>query len=195
MKEILKKIFYAAAVIMVVFVGWTLRARAVRDLPVDYDEDDYLRAAQLMAVEIQDKDLAGLMETNYRPEHPPLAKLVYGAALAPLPEAPLVPDAPTTASPNSNLPEPHFTQARKTASLLGTLEVLLLAIINPLAGLMPRPNRRPSIKTRPAISDNLNTLPCAGGEACLSPRLMISSSIRIPSLKKLNRSSPPVFQS
>ena len=133
--RLFSKILYAASVVLVVFVGWSLRMRAVDQLPIDYDEDDYLRAAQLMAAEIQGGDIAGLTETNYRPEHPPLAKLGYGVAVSSLPEASLVPDVGTDAPPADLLPEPHFTRARETASLLGTLEVLLLALINPLAGL------------------------------------------------------------
>lgn len=134
-RRLLDRIFYFLAVILVVFIGWSLRMRAADQLPIDYDEDDYLRAAQLMAVEIQDKDWSGLTATNYRPEHPPLAKLGYGVAIASFPEAPLVPDVGTNEPPAASLPEPQFTRARETASLLGTLEVLLLALINPLAGL------------------------------------------------------------
>ena len=122
-------------VIVVVLVGGWFRLRAAEMLPVDYDEDDYLRAAQLMAAEIKGGNWAGLMETNYRTEHPPLNKLAYALAIVTLPEARLVPDRSTTAPPAEDLPSPHFERARTVSAVLGTLEVLLLALLNPLAGL------------------------------------------------------------
>ena len=66
------------AVLLVVAVALLLRARAVHLLPVDYDEDDYLRAAQQQAIAIQAGDWGELTELNYRSEHPPLAMAVSG---------------------------------------------------------------------------------------------------------------------
>ncbi|MFN2145464.1 MAG: hypothetical protein ACK2T7_08920, partial [Anaerolineales bacterium] len=123
------------AVIAVVLLAWTLRMRAVEQLPIDYDEDDYLRAAQLIARDIREGNWTGLQESNYRPEHPPLAKIIYGLAISPLAPSSLIPDRPTSASPAPRLPVPDFQVARKTSAVLGTLEVLALAILNPLAGL------------------------------------------------------------
>ncbi|MBN2044888.1 MAG: sugar ABC transporter permease [Anaerolineales bacterium] len=129
------RIFYLLAVCAVVALAGRLRLRAVDRLPIDYDEDDYLRSAQLIAAEIQEQNWAGLQETNYRQEHPQLVKIAYGLAIAPLDRASLIPDQPTSASPAPRLPEPHYQIARKLSALFGSLEVLALAVLNPLAGL------------------------------------------------------------
>ncbi len=131
----MKKLSRILIVVAVVALAWMLRARAVDLLPIDYDEDDYLRAAQQMAVVIQAGDWAALTEINYRSEHPPLAKLAYGVALAGLPPADEIPDRPTTAGPAASLPQPHLDTARRVSALFGTLEVLVLALLNPLAAL------------------------------------------------------------
>jgi ABC-type sugar transport system permease subunit len=125
----------AAAIVGVTLVAMGLRLRAVKLLPIDYDEDDYLRAGQQYAQAIRQGDWQALTQLNYRPEHPPLAKLAYGLALAALPPADEIPDRPTTADPAASLPEPHLQVARTEAALFGTLEVLVLALISPLAGL------------------------------------------------------------
>jgi hypothetical protein len=111
------------------------RWQAVRHLPVDYDEDDYLLAAQQYAALIRAGDWAGFTETNYRPEHPPLSKILYALAILPAPEAPLLADRSTTAEPNQYLPLPQRRNARTLAAVFGVLEVALLALVNPLAGL------------------------------------------------------------
>src|SRR5678816_855314 len=74
-----------AAIIAVVAIAWALRMRAVDKLPIDYDEDDYLRAAQQYAAAIQAGDWAQFTQLNYRTEHPPLSKILYGFVIAPLP--------------------------------------------------------------------------------------------------------------
>ena len=123
-------------VLLVVLLSAALRLRAVNMLPIDFDEDDYLRAGQQFATAIQAGDWAGLTRYNYRSEHPPLQKIVYGIALAPLPPASEIPDLPTTAPPASALPEPHLMYARLSAALFSVLETLLLALLNPLAALL-----------------------------------------------------------
>jgi len=124
------------AVVSVALIALALRLRAVELLPIDYDEDDYLRAGQQYAAAFQAGDWAALTQLNYRPEHPPLAKLFFGAALAPLPPAPEIPDRPTTVGPAGSLPQPHLKMARVVAAVLGALEALALALVNPLAGLL-----------------------------------------------------------
>lgn len=113
-----------------------LRALAVSELPIDFDEDDYLRAGQQYAQAIQAADLDTLTALNYRTEHPPLAKVAYGIALAGLPAAPEIPDRPTSAPPATSLPQPHLTVARSVAGLFGTLEVLAVALVSPLGALL-----------------------------------------------------------
>jgi ABC-type sugar transport system permease subunit len=123
------------AVILVVALAWGLRARAVSLLGPDYDEDDYLRAGQEYAKLMRASDWDGFMDTNYRPEHPPFVKILIGASLLSAPEQPLIPDAATTAPPNATLPRDLLRPARLLNAIFGTLTVLLLAILNPLAGL------------------------------------------------------------
>lgn len=127
--------FRIVSIIVVTLIALSLRLRAVDLLPTDYDEDDYLRAGQQYAAAIQAGDWGALTRLNYRPEHPPLAKLVYGVALAGLPQADEVPDRPTTAGPARSLPQPLMRIARTTAAVSGVLEVLALALVSPLAGL------------------------------------------------------------
>lgn len=130
-----KKLLLLLAALLVVALAWNLRTFAVQTLPIDYDEDDYMRAAQEYAAVIRSGDLRGLSDYNYRPEHPPLPKILYGWAMAGDPEVPLIPDRPTTASPAQFLPRPHLNHARTLGAVFGTLTVALVALLNPLAGL------------------------------------------------------------
>ena len=122
-------------IIIVIAIAWALRWRAVTVLPVDYDEDDYLRAAQQYAALIRSGDWTGFTQTNYRPEHPPLAKIIFGVSILSAPEAPLIPDRSSSADPDQTLPKNLLRDARASSAVLGSLEVLLLALVNPLAGL------------------------------------------------------------
>lgn len=124
------------AILLVILVAWALRSRAVAMLPIDYDEDDYLRAGQEYAHLIRTSNWSGFLETNYRFEHPPLSKIITGISLLTTPEATLTPDAPTTADPNKNLPRALVKPARMVNAIFGILTVLVLAFINPLAGLL-----------------------------------------------------------
>jgi arabinogalactan oligomer/maltooligosaccharide transport system permease protein len=121
---------------LVLLLAWNLRLQAATYLPVDYDEDDYLRAAQEYAAVIRSGDFSGFLDHNYRPEHPPLLKILYGWAIADDPEVPLIPDRPTTAAPDATLPRPHLIHARTLGAVLGTLLVAALAVLNPLAGFL-----------------------------------------------------------
>ena len=131
----LRSCLYVLVILAVVGIAAGLRWRAVNMLPVDYDEDDYLLAAQQYASLIRSGDWKGFTETNYRPEHPPLAKIIFGISILPLPEAAPIPDQSTNADPNQSLPKDQLHNARVASAAFGILESLLLAIINPLAGL------------------------------------------------------------
>lgn len=124
------------AVILVIILAWTLRVRAVDRLPIDWDEDDYLRAAQEFSHLMRTSDWRGFLDTNYRPEHPPLAKIAYGIAILHLPEQPLIADVAITDPPTDSLPADQFHAARTEATFFGTLTAGLLALFNPLGGLM-----------------------------------------------------------
>ena len=86
----LKFLVTVLAMILIVFLAWALRWRAVTMLPGDYDEDDYLCAAQQYAALVRSGDWKGFTENNYRYEHPPLAKMLFGFSILPAPEAPVV---------------------------------------------------------------------------------------------------------
>ncbi len=132
-------LWIAARVGIVVAVGvlalW-VRLGTIDRLPIDFDEDDYLRAGQLYAEGFQAGDPSVLLRENYRPEHPPLTKILTGLALTPLEPAPLVPDRPTDAAPAESLPEPHFQVARGLQAAFGAAAALLLALVSPLAGIV-----------------------------------------------------------
>jgi multiple sugar transport system permease protein len=123
------------AVGLAVLLAWNLRSYAVATLPVDFDEDDYLRAAQEYAAVFRSGDLTGLTQFNYRPEHPPLSKILYGLSILPAPETPLLPDRPTSAGPDQTLPKDQLRNARTAGAILGTLTALAVALLNPLAGI------------------------------------------------------------
>ena len=124
------------SVIAITFIAWTLRSQAVTKLPVDYDEDDYMRAAQEFTLLIRTSDWSGFLETNYRTEHPPLQKILYGISLLAEPDRPLIKDKPTTAPPDRSIAHEFLEKARVVGAVEGTLTVLLLSLINPLGGLL-----------------------------------------------------------
>lgn len=124
------------AIILVTAIAWSLRMRAVETLPIDFDEDDYMRAAQQFTQLIRTGDWSGLQETNYRTEHPPLSKILFGIGLLSSPEAPLIADKPTSAPPDQTIPRELLQNARRVGVIEGTLTVLLLAVVNPIGGLI-----------------------------------------------------------
>ncbi|HSD83566.1 MAG TPA: hypothetical protein VLG46_06900, partial [Anaerolineae bacterium] len=117
-------------------VALGVRLYAVDKLPIDFDEDDYLRAGQIYATGLQHGDWSIFTRENYRTEHPPLTKIVNGLIMAGLPPASEIPDRPTSANPAEQLPQPHLANVRTTHAIFGTLEVFVLSLINPLAGLI-----------------------------------------------------------
>ncbi len=123
------------AILAVTLVALGLRLRAVNLLPIDYDEDDYLAAGQRYAAALRTGDWDRLINYDFNSEHPPLAKLVYGVSILSLPPGREIPEQPSTYPPARVLPRPHFTYARLTAATFGTLEVLAVALLNPLAAL------------------------------------------------------------
>ncbi len=125
---------YVVAVLAVVVLAGAVRWRAVQKLKVDFDEDNYLQAAQQMAIVMREGNWIELSRVDYNTEHPQLAKLAYAVALIPLEPAEQLLDAPVNGPRRESLPQPHLQRARTTSALIGTLEVLLLAILNPLAG-------------------------------------------------------------
>lgn len=130
-----RKIPVFSSALIVVAVAFGLRWIAMQRLPVDYDEDDSLNAAIHYAAVFRERDLQEIIDYEFNFEHPPLVKFFYGLAILPFPEAFPLSQKPASAPIASSLPEPHFNVARLQAVLFGTLEVLVLALVNPLAGL------------------------------------------------------------
>ncbi len=130
-----RTVFWLLAVLLAAGIAFGLRYRAALMLPIDYDEDDYLRAGQHYASALVSADTAEITRYAYNLEHPPLVKLAYGAVLSYLPAVDEIPQMPVSAPPAASLPQPHLRAARLTSAVFGTLQVLLLALLNPLAGI------------------------------------------------------------
>jgi hypothetical protein len=120
-------------VVLIIGLAWALHWRAVTMLPNDFDEDDYLSAAQGYAALFRSGNWAGFLNPDQFPEHPPLAKILFGLSILPAPETPLLP-RPTITVRDQTLPREQVRDARTLSALFGTLEVALLALVNPLAG-------------------------------------------------------------
>jgi len=104
----------------IVLLAALLRAWAVWQLPVDFDEPVYLQAAADYADAMRAGDLNAVIDYEGNPEHPPLVKLLYGTGLLALGEG---------ADWQSGL-----WVARGISALFGVLAVWVLALISPLAG-------------------------------------------------------------
>jgi ABC-type sugar transport system permease subunit len=124
-----------AGALTVGLVALALRLYAVNVLPIDFDEDDYLRAGQQYATGLQAGDPGVLLSESYRSEHPQLTPILTGLLLAQLPPAAEIPDRPTTAPPGNDLPEPHLALARTAQAMFGAASALALAVLSPLGGL------------------------------------------------------------
>jgi ABC-type transport system involved in cytochrome c biogenesis permease component len=123
-------------VIAVAALALGLRCRAVELLPTDYDETPYLSSAQQLADVLRSGDLAALTAANLQPEHPQLMQLLFAAALLPAPASEPSPDRRNASGGMSKLPEAELLAARTASGVFGALEVLLLACLSPLAGLL-----------------------------------------------------------
>ncbi|MBI5354472.1 MAG: ABC transporter permease subunit [Chloroflexi bacterium] len=135
MKINFRSLLYVLSIVLVMAVAVGFRVHAVNNLPIDYDEDDYLRAGQEYAHLIRTGNWSGFLEANYRPEHPPLAKIVIGLSILTAPEKQLTPEAATSAGPNKYLPRVLVKPARIVNAIFGIITVAIVAVINPLAGL------------------------------------------------------------
>ena len=124
----------ALAALAIAAAAFGLRWRAIELLPIDYDEGWCLEAARHIARPLGAGDLGALTATNFRPEHPQLAKILFAVAILPAHDR-----TPSLRSSvwggESRLPEAQLVAARTASGILGALEVLLLAWIHPLAGL------------------------------------------------------------
>jgi 4-amino-4-deoxy-L-arabinose transferase-like glycosyltransferase len=124
------------AVVAIGGLAFGLRWRALERLPIDYEEPWCFEAADGLAEVLRSGAPGRLTETNPTPEHPQLAKLLLAAAMLPAAESPPSPSRGTVFPGRPGLPEERLLAARRSSAVLGALEVLLLAWLNPLAGLL-----------------------------------------------------------
>lgn len=136
MNKSIRTLLHVLMVALVFAIAFGLRTYAAGKLSIDYDEDDYLRAGQEFAHLMRTSDWRGFLDTNYRPEHPQLAKIMFGFSIVNLPEQPLVEDVPITADPAKYLPPDLLKPSRTMSSWWGALTAALLALLNPLGGLI-----------------------------------------------------------
>ncbi len=126
-----------AVVLLISTLALGLRLRAVALLPIDTDEDDYMRSAQLYAQHLAAGDLRAVINERDNYEHPPLTKLIYGVLL--LAQGPESYAHSITNYGNKNGVEGIaglFRPARLFAATVGALTVGLVAVVNPVAGLL-----------------------------------------------------------
>lgn len=113
-----------------------LRYQAVVRLPVDRDEGAYLTAAfryQEMLTQKRWKDIPNL---DRNMEHPPFIKLIFATDLwFRKPQEPHWASL-TVSQPIPPTDRPAFDGARLISAVGGTLQVFVLALVHPLAGLL-----------------------------------------------------------
>jgi hypothetical protein len=132
-----RRILYSAAVLAVVLLSCGIRLYAAGHLDVDYDEPVYLGAAVDYARSMRAGDLKQLAWSENTYEHPALYKILYGVVLLSQPPLDRLPDKdlPRLAPIATAAAGSWNVAARHLSVLLGTLAVLAMALINPLAGL------------------------------------------------------------
>lgn len=107
-------------IFVVVLLALLIRVWAANRLPVDFDEPVYVQAGIDYAELIKSGDLMGVINYPENPEHPPLIKLLYGMIVLALKDQAqwwLV-----------------LLSSRYLSVLFGTLAVLIVALMDPLAG-------------------------------------------------------------
>jgi ligand-binding sensor domain-containing protein len=134
---------YFVLVTFITLLGFAQRMSAAHRLPVDADEPVYAWAAAYYAGLMARGEWDAIPDYTYTSEHPVLAKLIYAAGLRAVgfegwPDQP--PRPVETDLPFNWHDDPAelgvFWIARYVAVLFGTLEVLVLTLVNPLAGFL-----------------------------------------------------------
>jgi 4-amino-4-deoxy-L-arabinose transferase-like glycosyltransferase len=131
----LHKKFLVAFVIVMIAFG--LRYHLARNGPVEYDEYTYLRVAQQYAHSIRDGNWVQLIENPSNYEHPAFNKLIYGVVLATRPIADNL--VKLTVQDGGSIKDAVYFYRllglRMVSGFFGVMTVLVLALVNPLAGL------------------------------------------------------------
>lgn len=114
------KIRRASIIAGIVVLGLLLRVWAAWQLPVDFDEPTYLDAGYKYAQLIQKGDINGIINFSENYEHPPLVKLIYGLTFLTLGKGVVWDQA--------------LFLTRLVSVGFGTLAVLVITLVDPLAG-------------------------------------------------------------
>jgi len=121
------------AVGLITALSLLLHVQAAR-LPVDFDEDDYMRAGQILADEIRTGNPAILLENNYRIEHPQFVKMLIASVMLGMEPIQRIPELSVTSSPYDLLHRPTLAAVRRMEVAFGVLAVTALALVSPVAG-------------------------------------------------------------
>lgn len=123
------------AILAVVAAAALVRWGAARDLPPDYDEYDYVRLGHRYAERMEPGRWHEIPEVTENAEHPPLVKLLYGAALrragAPEPDWKQV----AVGKPMPVQARPAYQATRRLSATAGVAQVALAAAASPVGGL------------------------------------------------------------
>lgn len=123
------------AVGLITALSLLLHAQAAR-LPIDFDEDDYMRAGQILADEIRTGNPAILLEDNYRIEHPQFVKMLIASVMLGMDPIQRIPELPVTANPYELMHRPTLAAVRRMEVAFGVLAVTTLALVSPVAGIL-----------------------------------------------------------
>jgi hypothetical protein len=114
------------------FVRW----QAVKKLPVDYDEFVYLPAAFRYQEMLSNKDWKQILDFEENMEHPPLNKLLFAVDLwLKQPQEPKW-DELSVGRQIPDAARPAFTGPRLISAIGGTLQVVILALVHPVAAIL-----------------------------------------------------------
>lgn len=123
------------AVGLIAALSLLLHAQAAR-LPVDFDEDDYMRGGQILADGIRTGNPAILLQQNYRIEHPQFVKILVAAVMLGREPIQRIPELPVTANPYELLHRPTLAAVRRMESAFGIVASVALATVSPVAALL-----------------------------------------------------------
>ena len=126
---------YATVLFIVALAGFT-RWQAVHKLPVDFDEMVYLPAAFRYEEMLASGNWSKIIHYGENLEHPPLNKLLFAIDLRVKKPAEPDWDSLKIGRPIPSEAKPAFTGPRLISAVGGTLQVLLVAIVHPIAGLL-----------------------------------------------------------
>lgn len=121
-------------IILFLISAGILRAIESHNIRGEWDEDDYMIPAAEFRRTLEDQNWDGITNINQNREHPVLVKFLYGLTI----DTEELEEFPTTIQrfERHRIPEDSLQRARWQSVLAGTATVGLLAIVNPLAGIL-----------------------------------------------------------